>query len=273
MNRWDGWFLGHRQRLPDIPSAAQVFPVRSVRALHDNSRQRDNAQISAARLSIVMLHCFQKNKRTKEVFEMTSQDRMFSASEMPDRDWWQILWPDPEGIVKTLGVRCGMEVVDLGCGSGYFTAALARQAGPGHVIAIDIVSEMLERARVACRAMTNCIWCRGDAMELGRLISDPVDFVLFANALHGVPDKPALAKQVWDILRPGGRMAIVNWHPIARELTVVRGKPRGPDTRLRLSPAQTCEAMEPPGFRLEAVVEFPPYHYGAIFARPEESVR
>ena len=272
MNRSDGRLFGCGQRTLDIMSAMQVF--RSVRALHDTSYRRGDAEISAPRPFNVMPHCLQKkNERLREVFEMTLQDRMFSASEMPDRDWWQVLWPDPEGIVKTLGVRCGMEVVDLGCGYGYFTAPLARQVGPGHVIAIDIDSEMLERARVECGAMTNCIWCRGDAMELGRLISDPVDFVLFANALHGVPDKTALAEQVWDMLRPGGRIAIVNWHPIARELTVVCGKPRGPDTRLRLSPAQTCEAMEPAGFTLEAVVEFPPYHYGAIFARPKESVR
>ncbi|MHB8551736.1 MAG: class I SAM-dependent methyltransferase [Acidiferrobacterales bacterium] len=201
---------------------------------------------------------------------MILQDQLFSATAMPDRDWWQALWPDPERIVRILGIQCGMEVVDLGCGYGYFTAAIARQVGPGHVIAIDIDPDMLEQARIECKAMTNCVWQLGDAMDLGRLVTDPVDFVLFANALHGVPDKTALAARIHGILRPGGHLAIVNWHPIAREQTVFLGKPRGPDTELRISPEQTCVAIEPAGFSLEAIVELPSYHYGAIFVRSED---
>ncbi|NIP64400.1 MAG: methyltransferase, partial [Gammaproteobacteria bacterium] len=39
---------------------------------------------------------------------------------MPDRDWWNALWPDPEEIVRLVGVEAGMNVVDLCCGDGYF---------------------------------------------------------------------------------------------------------------------------------------------------------
>ncbi|MDA8363586.1 MAG: class I SAM-dependent methyltransferase [Gammaproteobacteria bacterium] len=193
------------------------------------------------------------------------QDRLFSATAMPDRDWWQMLWPDPDSVVKTLGVRCGMEVVDLGCGYGYFTAALAAQVGPGRVIAIDIDPDMIEQAKTACPDMPNCVWVHGDAMELRRLVPEPADFVLLANTLHGAPDKTALAGEIRSVLRPEGRLAVINWHPIARERTIVLDRPRGPETRLRMSPAQTCMAVEPAGFTLEAVVELPPYHYGAIF--------
>jgi predicted methyltransferase len=45
---------------------------------------------------------------------------------MPDRDWWAALWPDPKDIVRLLGVERSMQVVDLCCGDGYFTAPLAR---------------------------------------------------------------------------------------------------------------------------------------------------
>ncbi|MHB1203164.1 MAG: class I SAM-dependent methyltransferase, partial [Acidithiobacillus sp.] len=55
------------------------------------------------------------------------QQAFFPATVMPDPDWWQALWPDPEGVITALGVTPGMTVLDLCCGDGYFTAALAGQ--------------------------------------------------------------------------------------------------------------------------------------------------
>ena len=68
------------------------------------------------------------------------------------------------------------------------------------------------------------------------------------------------------MLKPGGRLAIVNWHPRPREETTVLGEPRGPQTELRLSPEQTIRRLNVSGLKLVRVVEVPPYHYGAVFA-------
>lgn len=87
---------------------------------------------------------------------MMSKDRLFPATAMPDHDWWQALWPDPDGVIRTLRIEPGMAVVDLGCGDGYFTAAMARQAAPGAVIGLDLDPAMLEQAQIACKALTNC---------------------------------------------------------------------------------------------------------------------
>ncbi len=198
---------------------------------------------------------------------MMIQDRLFPATGMPDRNWWHALWPDPDGVIKELGIEPEMTVIDLGCGYGYFTAAIARQVGPGRVVGFDLDSEMLEQAQAACEGMANCDWLLGDAMELSRLLGAPADYVLIANTFHGVPDKTALAREVAMALKPGGRFAIVNWYPLPREETTVLGQPRGPSTELRMSPEQTRAVVEPAGFKLDTLVELPPYHYGAIFVR------
>lgn len=200
---------------------------------------------------------------------MMLQDRLFPATAMPDHDWWQALWPDPDGVIRALRIEPGMAVVDLGCGDGYFTAAIARQAAPGAVIGLDLDPAMLEQAQVACKELTNCAWQLGDAMALSRLIPAPVDYVLIANTFHGVPDKTALAREIAAALKPAGRFAIVNWYPIPREQTPVLDKPRGPGTELRMLPEQTRAVVEPAGFALEALVGLPPYHYGAIFVRTQ----
>jgi len=98
-------------------------------------------------------------------------------------------------------------------------------------------------------------------------VTQPVDFVFMANAFHGVPDKPRLARAVYDVLKPAGRFAIINWHQRPREETVL-GEPRGPRTELRMSPDQTIAAVEPAGLKLSRIVEVLPYHYGAVFERP-----
>lgn len=198
---------------------------------------------------------------------MTLQDQLFPATVMPDRNWWHALWPDPEGVVRALAIGRGMTVVDLGCGDGYFTAAIARQVGPGRVVGLDLDPAMLEQAQAACEGMANCGWLLGDAMELSRLMGTLADYVLIANTFHGVPDKTALAREVALALKPNGRFAIVNWYPRPREQTTVLGQPRGPKTEMRLSPDQTRTVVEPAGFELEMLAELPPYHYGAIFIR------
>jgi SAM-dependent methyltransferase len=196
-----------------------------------------------------------------------SPPRLFAATLMPDPDWWRALWPDPDALVRTLRIEPGMTVVDLGCGDGYFTAAIARRIAAAEVIGVDLEPAMLEQASAACRTLPNCRWLLGDAMELSRSLRAPVDYVLLANTLHGAPDKPALSRQVAAVVRPGGRFGIVNWRRLHREDTTVLGEPRGPRTELRMSPDETRAAVEPAGFTLEAQLELPPYHYAAIFVR------
>lgn len=198
---------------------------------------------------------------------MTIQDRLFPATGMPDSDWWHALCPDPDGVVRALRIGQGMTVVDLGCGDGYFTAAIARKVGSGRVIGFDLDAVMLEQAQAACEGMVNCDWLQGDAMALSRLLGAPADYVLIANTFHGAPDKTALAREVAAALKPNGRFTIVNWYPLPREQTPVLGQPRGPKTEMRMSAEQTRAVVEPAGFKLEMLVELPPCHYGAVFIR------
>jgi SAM-dependent methyltransferase len=192
----------------------------------------------------------------------------FPATGMPDADWWQALWPQPGKVLADLGIQPDSEVVDLCCGDGLFTAPLARMVR--HVIAVDIDPEMLAaaRAKVVASGVANCEFIEGDAYAVADLVGRLVVFVLMANTFHGVPDKPRLARAVATILKPGGRFAVVNWHRRPRYETIVLGQPRGPRTEMRMTPADVVTTVEPAGLELAGVIELPPYHYAAIFAKP-----
>jgi len=200
---------------------------------------------------------------------MTSKviEGFFPATAMPDSAWWHALWPHPEKVLADLGVEPEMRVIDLCCGDGLFTAPLTRLAR--RVIAIDLDPEMLQiaQASVTAAGATNCTFIVGDAYNVAKLAPEPADFVLIANTFHGVPDKPRLARAVASVLKPAGRFAIVNWHRRPREETSVLGQPRGPQTELRMTPADVAAVVEPTGFIPIENIELPPYHYGGIFQK------
>lgn len=192
----------------------------------------------------------------------------FQGTEMPIAGWWEALWPHPAGTLAAVGVKPGMEVIDLCSGDGWFTMQIAKVAR--RVVAIDIDPNLLGLARHRLNegGVTNCDFVAGDAYDLAKFVPQPADFVFLANAFHGVPDQPRLARAVLEALKPTGRFAVVNWHQRPREQTIVLGEPRGPKTELRLSPEQTIKAVEAGGLKLDQLIEVPPYHYGAVFKRP-----
>ena len=192
---------------------------------------------------------------------------LFQATVMPDRDWWEALWPEPAEVLEQVGVAPGMRVVDLCSGDGYFTVPMASLVGSGAVVAVELDQAMLAAAQAAAQdaGAANIRFIQGDAMKVDAQLDGPVDLVLIANTFHGASDHTGLARAVRRTLEPGGVFVVINWWPRPREETVVLGKPRGPRPELRFSPEQVAAWVEPAGFELARVEEVGPYHYGAVF--------
>ncbi len=202
-----------------------------------------------------------------------AENVLFPATLMPNDDWWQALWPDPMDILAKIGIVSGMTVIDLCCGSGYFTAPLACLSGPeGKVIAVDLDSNMLEKARLRveqeeeARPVAPCVWVAADACKLDQVLAanTNVDYLVIANTFHGVPDQTALSAVVARLLKPGGTFTIINWHARARTETVVLGQARGPKDEMRMSPASVEAVVTVAGFTFVQTIELPPYHYAAV---------
>jgi ubiquinone/menaquinone biosynthesis C-methylase UbiE len=189
---------------------------------------------------------------------------------MPDRDWWAALWRDPEAVLRQMGIKPAMTVIDLCCGDGYFTAPLAALVD-GHVYAVDLDPAMIEaaKAEVARQGVSVRHWFCADARTIDALIPEPVDYIMMANTFHGVQDQRGFVRGVRRALRAGGRLGIVNWHLLPRDMTTVLGWPRGPRTELRMSPEMVRAAVEPEGFRTAETVELSSYHYGIVFERTD----
>lgn len=197
---------------------------------------------------------------------MSSND-LFPATLMPDADWWQVLWPDPISVLKQVGMRPGMKVIDLCCGTGYFTREMCTLIAPGHLYAVDLVEELLAIAKSVSKvsACEKAHFILADACNINKHVAEKVDMVFLANTFHGVPDKKALSASLAKVLKPNAAFVIVNWHKRPREETVVLEQARGPDTELRMSVDEVQAMVEPAGFTLDKIVDVGPYHYAAIF--------
>jgi DNA-binding transcriptional ArsR family regulator/protein-L-isoaspartate O-methyltransferase len=102
-----------------------------------------------------------------------------------------------------------LDVADIGCGEGYLTLEAARWART--VVGVDRSEEVLERAKAlaARRRVTNVQWKKGD---LGRLpLRDgSMDVALLSQALHHATSPEETVAEAVRILRPGGRVLILD---------------------------------------------------------------
>jgi ubiquinone/menaquinone biosynthesis C-methylase UbiE len=107
-------------------------------------------------------------------------------------------------------VHAGMTTLDVGCGMGLFSLAMAQLVGPaGHVIAADLQPGMLRvlqhraaRADLADRIELHTC----EPTHLG--VTMPCDFALAFAMLHEVPDPDRLLTEIHACLKPGGRLLL-----------------------------------------------------------------
>ncbi|OQK15462.1 ubiquinone biosynthesis protein UbiE [Methyloprofundus sedimenti] len=117
--------------------------------------------------------------------------------------------------IERIALRPGESVLDVCSGSGGSALPAAEQVGPhGKVIAADLAERLiaLAEAKARVKKLENIEFRVADMLDLGYPDSS-FDAVVCVFGIFFVPDMTAAVKELWRMVKPGGRLAITTWGP------------------------------------------------------------
>jgi predicted methyltransferase len=151
-------------------------------------------------------------------------------------------------MIEALGISEGSKVADVGAGSGFVTARLARKVGPsGQVYAVDIDAGAIKQLKemVEKQSLSNIVVVHNEPAD-PKLPVASLDAVLMLNTYHEVEPYQEILKHVLASLKPGGRMVVVDPMPYR-----TRTRPRADQTKNHVLAPELAEAeFRAAGFEL-----------------------
>lgn len=166
-------------------------------------------------------------------------------------------------IVRATGVQPGMDVADVGAGTGFFTMLFARAVGPdGMVYAVDIspTFAVAIRERSTEYRVSNVETIVNDQQST-RLPPGSVDLVFLSDTYHHFEYPKAMLASIREALRPGGELAVIDYRrePGVSSPWVM--------SHVRLGRDEAVEEIEAAGFELIGEEDFLRENYFLRFRR------
>jgi len=173
----------------------------------------------------------------------------------PSRDAWQM----PARVIDALALKPGQSIADIGAGTGYFSSRLARSSAAPMVYSVDIEPSMVAylKGRAAKEGLKNLTAVQASAD--GPNLPVPVDTILIVDTFHHIPNRVAYFTKLKTSMKPGGKLAIVDFRKDA---------PSGPPVEFRFTPEQISAELKPAGFSLVQQHDFLPRQIFLVYQVP-----
>ena len=170
----------------------------------------------------------------------------------PKRDAWQ----KPHEVIQALALKPDAVIADIGSGTGYFAIRLANMVPRGRVYGVDIEPDMVKY--LAERAKREK---RGNVVAIAGAPDDPrlpekVDLILMVDVFHHVGERERYFRKLRSSLKPGGRVAIIDFRLDA---------PEGPPRAARVAPERVIAELKGAGYTLGKEHRFLPNQYFLVF--------
>ncbi len=146
----------------------------------------------------------------------------------------------PAEVMAALAIQPNDSIADIGPGTGYFALPMAGLAPNGAVYAVDAQDGMLDllRKKITTEKNIHLVHAEGDSTSLK---AASCSLALLANIWHEFEDHGRIVAEVKRILKPGGRVAILDWRPDVERVA-------GPQLDHRLPAEDAMRALANAGF-------------------------
>ncbi len=170
---------------------------------------------------------------------------------------------NPDAAVEALGLKPGMNVADVGAGTGYMSIKMARKVAPtGKVYANDLQPEMLAMARknAAAANISNIETVQGSVAGTN-LPKGQMDLILLVDVYHELSEPEKMLRDLKQALKPDGRLVLIEY--------------RGEDPAVpirnehKMTVAQVKTELEAEGFLLGPVIETLPRQHILILTKAQ----
>lgn len=168
----------------------------------------------------------------------------------------------PDLLIRGLKLKPGLNVADIGAGTGYFTRRIAKSVAPsGKVYAVEIQQEMLDKlgATLKSEKITNVVSVLGTEKD-PRLPADTIDLILMVDVYHEFSFPKEMLEKMKAGLKKGGKLVFVEYR---------KEDPNVPIKEVhKMSAEQIRKEAEANGFKFsEANNELPRQHF-IVFEKP-----
>lgn len=204
--------------------------------------------------SLLFIGCRTTPEAHHAAHRFDDADAWAARFEDPKREAWQ----KPSEVIAALALPADAKVADIGSATGYFPVRFARALPKGRVYGVDVESSMVDYLNK-----------RAEQEQLGNLsshlaeyadakIPEPVDLILVVNTYHHIEERPAYFTRLAASLKPGGRLAIIDF---------TRASKMGPEASQKIPPEQVEAELASAGYALSQTHQFLPEQFFLVFTR------
>ena len=165
-------------------------------------------------------------------------------------------------LLKNLNLNPGMNIADIGAGSGYYSRLLSKRIRNGKVFAVDIEPEMIQylKATIQQENISNIVTVLGKEKSVS-LPSSSMDMMLLVDVYHEFSFPYEMALSMYKALKPDGKIILVEFR--AEDETVPI------KTIHKMSQVQAVKEFKAAGFRLEKNISNLPWQHCMMFVKAE----
>jgi len=174
------------------------------------------------------------------------------------------MFSDPQKNIEQCGIQAGMDIADLGSGSGFYTIAAAKALmSTGRVYSVDTQKDLLTKLKnhVTREGLYNVEVVWGNIESLGgtHLLEGSISLAMVCNVLFQLENKSEAIQEIKRILVPSGRLLVVDWTDSFGGI--------GPSKEMIFTKESAQSTFEKNGFSLEKEISAGSHHYGMIFKK------